>query len=109
MGSSLYSQHGQEASPRYRSLPHAACSSRPVTGQADRGIPQPSGFFDGEDMLRKRLEGRSSEGEWRAHNSASARHERKSGPSSVRPDAAHWQRVAASNRRAGVSGGPENQ
>ncbi|MFG5995186.1 hypothetical protein N4R04_27350 [Salmonella enterica subsp. enterica serovar Pomona] len=33
MGSSLYSQRGQEASPRYRSLPHAACSSRPVTGQ----------------------------------------------------------------------------
>ncbi|EKA7659345.1 hypothetical protein OL397_004522 [Salmonella enterica] len=33
MGSSLYSQGEQEASPRYRSLPHAACSSRPVTGQ----------------------------------------------------------------------------
>ncbi|EPN9746374.1 hypothetical protein ACT48O_005247, partial [Escherichia coli] len=41
----LNSQRGQEASPRYRSLPHAACSSRPVTGQADRGIPQPSVFW----------------------------------------------------------------
>ncbi|EHC47285.1 hypothetical protein LTSEINV_6375, partial [Salmonella enterica subsp. enterica serovar Inverness str. R8-3668] len=33
MGSSLYSQGEQEVSPRYRSLPHAACSSRPVAGQ----------------------------------------------------------------------------
>ncbi|EHV81927.1 hypothetical protein ECDEC7C_5342 [Escherichia coli DEC7C] len=36
------------------------CSPRPVTGQADRGIPQPS-LFDGKAMPRKRLEGRSSE------------------------------------------------
>ncbi|EFO9812147.1 hypothetical protein LGD22_005083 [Salmonella enterica] len=65
------------------------CSPRPVTGQADRGISQPPGFFGGKTMPRKRLEGRSSEGEWRAHNSDSARREWKRRPSRARPDAGY--------------------
>ncbi|HIB1529806.1 TPA: hypothetical protein ACWV6C_005450 [Salmonella enterica subsp. enterica serovar Muenchen] len=40
-------------------------------------------------MPRKRLEGRSSEGEWRAHNSDSARREWKRRPSRARPDAGY--------------------
>ncbi|EIF5326834.1 hypothetical protein ABDS71_004302 [Salmonella enterica] len=46
-------------------------------------------LFDGENMPRKRLEGRSSEGECRAHNSDSARQEQKNHQSRARPDAGY--------------------
>ncbi|WP_212612254.1 hypothetical protein, partial [Salmonella enterica] len=48
----------QEASPRYRSLPHAACSSLPVTGQRRPWNNEPTILIVGELMPRKRLEGR---------------------------------------------------
>ncbi len=52
---------GTGRAPLWCPFPAACgCSPRPVTGQADRGIPQPSSF-DGKVMPRKRLEGRSSE------------------------------------------------
>ncbi|EDT0782295.1 hypothetical protein AB5D91_004612 [Salmonella enterica] len=41
----LLSQKAQEVSPRYRSLLPVGCSPRPVTGQADRGIPQTPGLW----------------------------------------------------------------
>ncbi|EGR9586426.1 hypothetical protein M8Q70_000605 [Salmonella enterica] len=76
MGSSLHSQGGQEASPRYRSLPHAACSSRPVTGQRRPWNTAAVICFDGQDMPRKRLEGRAFNGEGMAYNHNDAGRER---------------------------------
>ncbi|ECZ6453662.1 hypothetical protein F8W75_20510 [Salmonella enterica] len=46
-------------------------------------------LFDGENMPRKRLEGRVLKGECRAHNSNSAWQEQKNRPSRVRPDAGY--------------------
>ncbi|ENM9539652.1 TPA: hypothetical protein I4I26_003699, partial [Salmonella enterica subsp. enterica] len=50
---------------------------------------EPTVLTVGEFMPRKRLEGRSSEGECRAHNSDSARQEQKNRPSRARPDAGY--------------------
>ncbi len=46
-------------------------------------------LFDGENMPRKRLEGRALKGECRAHNSDSAWQEQKNRPSRARPDAGY--------------------
>ncbi|HAK7529756.1 TPA: hypothetical protein LJB70_004151 [Salmonella enterica subsp. enterica serovar Typhimurium] len=46
-------------------------------------------LFDGENMPRKRLEGRALKGECRAHNSNSAWQEQKNRPSRARPDAGY--------------------
>ncbi|KYI90912.1 hypothetical protein, partial [Salmonella enterica] len=48
----------QDASPRYRSLPHSACSSRTVTGQRRPCNIEPTFLIVGELMPRMRLEGR---------------------------------------------------
>ncbi|HAF8570581.1 MULTISPECIES: hypothetical protein [Salmonella] len=50
---------------------------------------EPTVLTVGEFMPRKRLEGRSSEGSCRAHNSDSARQEQKNRPSRARPDAGY--------------------
>ncbi|EBQ8410779.1 hypothetical protein B6107_18790 [Salmonella enterica] len=69
---SLHSQGEQEASPRYRSLPHAACSSRPETGQRRPWNNEPTVPIVGELMPRKRLEGRALN--WRVDGVKSQRH-----------------------------------
>ncbi|WP_192904879.1 hypothetical protein, partial [Salmonella enterica] len=70
---------------------NAACGLFTASGNGS-GRPwnnEPTVLTVGEFMPRKRLEGRSSEGECRAHNSDSARQEQKNRPSRARPDAGY--------------------